>query len=120
MPVRRLSKAVLIYAIVALIQAVAIAVSEGASVSIPALVLTVILFGGLFYGQPWAWLILLVMNTLALLALIGALAGSGNLQVANVIILGVTTIAMEAVLLSPAMRRHVASRGLRLAPRPRV
>lgn len=122
MPVRRLSRAVLLYLAVAIAQAVAVLAISGGAPSLAGLVLAAILFGCLYLGKPAAWWILLLMNSVGLFAwlsalLIDAVGHGGHILWANVLLLGATTIAMEAALLSPGMRRHVASRGLRLASR---
>ncbi|WP_249009483.1 hypothetical protein [Conexibacter sp. DBS9H8] len=121
MPVTRLSVAVAVYVTVALFQLVAVLVIGGGSLTVPGLLVAVLLFGGLAAGRPAAWWILLAMNTVGLAAILAIVVGAtGRVLWANVVVLAVTGVAMEAVLLSAPMRRHVASRGLRLRARSGV
>jgi hypothetical protein len=116
-----MSPAVLIYVGLAVAQLVAVLIISGGGISIAGIVLAAGLFGYLYLGKPLAWWILAAMNSLGLLALaitlLSDLFSGGHVLWLNVSVLLVTTVAMEAALLSPGMRRHVASRGLRLAPR---
>jgi hypothetical protein len=122
-PVQRISRAVLAYIGLAVLQLVVVLIisGSGVGVSVPGVVLAIILFGSLYQGKPLAWWILLAFNTVGLIGLvvglIAHLSSGDHVLWGNVIVLLCTTAAMEAALLSPAMRRHVASRGLRIAPR---
>ncbi len=121
MPVRRLSPAVLVYVALAVGQLVAVLIISGGGLSIAGVVLAACLFGSLYLGRPLAWWVLLAMNSVGLAALlvelVSHLVSGAHVLWLNVVVLVASTVAMEAALLSPGMRRHVASRGLRLAPR---
>jgi hypothetical protein len=121
MPVRRSSPAVLAYVALAIVQLVMVLIIGGGGISVPGVILAVALFGYLYVGKPLAWWLLVTMNSIGLVAtliVVGShLFGGGHLLWANVLVLLVTTAAMEAALLSPPMRRHIASRGLRLTAR---
>jgi hypothetical protein len=118
--VRRISGAVLAYVAIALAELAAVLIVSGGGVSIAGAVLAACLFYLLFIGSRAAWLILLVLNTLGLaliiINLVLAVASADHVLWSHVLLLGLTAVAMEVTLLSPGMFRHIASRGLRLAP----
>lgn len=88
------------------------------SVSLAGVPFEIILLVGLAYGRPLAWGILIFLDTVALIAIVGAmLAGAGHLHVLDAAVALFTTAALEATLLSAPMRRHVQSRGLALRRR---
>jgi hypothetical protein len=120
-PVRRISGAVIAYIAIAVAELAALLIISSASVSIAGVVLALCLFTFLFQGNRIAWWILLTLNSLGLARIaIGLgedLVSGDHLLWSHVLILGLTALAMEAALLSPGMRHHIASRGLRVAPR---
>ncbi len=110
----------LVYVAIAVAELVGVLIISGGGVSIAGVVLSLCLFLLLFQGSRIAWWLLLALNTLGLarivIDLVSDVVSGGHLLWSHVLVLGLTGAAMEAALLSPAMRRHVASRGMRLAP----
>ncbi len=119
-PVRRISGAVLVYVVIAVAELAGVLIISGGGVSIAGVVLSLCLFVLLFGGSRIARWLLLGLNTLGLarivVDLVSAAVSGGHLLWSHVLVLGLTGAAMEAALLSPAMRRHIASHGLRVAP----
>jgi hypothetical protein len=73
--------------------------------------LMLVLLAGLAYGSALAWGLLLVMNAIPLLAIAGVSFSSGQGTLwGNVAVLVLTSLALVATLLSPAMRRHIGHR----------
>ena len=73
------------------------------------------LLGGLAYGRPLAWGVLIFLNSAAMVAIVLAMiAHGGQIEVLNVAVALLTTFALIVTLLSAPMRRHVESRGLAL------
>jgi hypothetical protein len=68
-----------------------------------------VLLVALVYGSRIAWVMLLALNALPLLAVPGAPFGSGVLW-SPVVVIVLTGVALQATLLSPAMRQHVGRR----------
>ncbi len=74
-------------------------------------VFMLLLLGGLAYGSGLAWGLLVIMNAFPLLAIAGVSASSGGHTLwANVAVMVLTGVALEAALLSRPMRRHIGSR----------
>ena len=71
----------------------------------------VVLVLALAYGSRLAWVLLIVLNAIPLLA-IGAAFGPGVLW-SHVVVMVVTGVALEATLCSRAMREHIGRRGNR-------
>jgi hypothetical protein len=70
-----------------------------------------LLLAGLAYGSGLAWMLLVVMNAFPLLAIAGVSASSaGHTLWANVAVMVLTGLALEAALLSRSMRHHIGSR----------
>jgi hypothetical protein len=117
-PVRRFPPIFLLYVGITVAQAVIFVIADGDSISGLTLPFEVFLVVGLAYGQPWAWGILLALNTIGLGYIVVLLLGTdSHILVGNAILLLGSTGALEATLLSPPMRRHVAARGLALRRR---
>jgi hypothetical protein len=74
-----------------------------------------VLLVGLGFRSRLAWLLLVIVNAIPLLA-IGAIVASGEILWANVLVMVGTGIALEAILVSQAMRQFVASRPLSSRP----
>lgn len=77
----------------------------------------VVMLFALGYRSRIAWVLLIVLNAIPLLA-IGASLGPGVLW-SHLAVMVLTGVALEATLLSPAMRQHVGGRRTRSsAPLP--
>ena len=117
MVVRRVPPIFLVYVGLTVAQAVVFLLING-GVSGAGIPFELFLLGGLAYGQPWAYWILVVINTLGLAAVVLLmLGGDGHLLVGNAVAMLASTGALEATLLSAPMRRHVQARGLALRRR---
>ncbi|HWF25575.1 MAG TPA: hypothetical protein VG275_09015 [Solirubrobacteraceae bacterium] len=73
-----------------------------------------VLLAGLAYGSGFVWGLLILMNAIPLLSGVAATFSSGGsggtgsgVLWGNVAVLFLTSVALEATLLSPAMRRHL-------------
>ena len=71
-----------------------------------------LLLVGLAYGSGLAWMFLVIVNAFPLLAVAGALISlvGGHALWANIAVMVLTGVALEAALLSRSMRRHIGSR----------
>lgn len=69
--------------------------------------LMILLLFGLAWGSRVAWGLLVVLNLFPLLAVGLAAGSSGHTLWGNVALLLLTGLALEAMLLAPAMRHHV-------------
>jgi hypothetical protein len=76
----------------------------------------VVLLLALAYGSRIAWVVLIVVNAIPLLA-IGAALGPGILW-SHMVVMVLTAVALEATLLSGAMRRHIRRRNRSDLPVP--
>jgi hypothetical protein len=82
----------------------------GARPSRGGIVFMLVLVGALGYGSRLAWGLLVILNGVPLLALLAVVSSGGHTLWLNVAVMVLTSLATEALLLSPAMRRHLAAR----------
>lgn len=109
---------VVLYGVLSVLQPLLLLAIGALSIGLAGIPFELLLLVGLAYGRPLAWGILIFLDTVALIAIVGAiLAGGGHLEVLHAAVALLTTAALEAALLSAPMRRHVQSRGLALRRR---
>jgi hypothetical protein len=110
MPKRRLRDVLFLYVVLSVLQpALFVLVGALHHPNGRGLAFIAVLLVALAFGSRIAWVILLALNALPLLGVLGAAFGSGVLW-SHVVVIVLTGVALEATLLSPAMRQHVGSR----------
>lgn len=110
MPKRRLPDVLVLYVALSVLQpALFVLVGALHHPNERGLAFMAFLLVALAYRSRIAWVMLLALNALPLLAVLGASFGSGVLW-SHVAVIVLTGVALEATLLSPAMRQHVGGR----------
>jgi hypothetical protein len=104
----RLPRVYFLFVVLEAVQLALFVTVMGTHVPRGGVILMLVLLAGLAYGSALAWGLLLVMNAIPLLAIAGISFSSehGTLW-GNVAVLVLTSLALVATLLAPAMRRHI-------------
>jgi len=110
MPKRRLPDALFLYVVLSVLQpALFVLVGALHHPNERGIAFMAVLLLALVCGSRIAWVMLLALNALPLLAVLGAPFGSGVLW-SHVVVIVLTGVVLEAILMSPTMREHVGGR----------
>jgi hypothetical protein len=106
----RVPRVYVCFVLIEALQLALLATVANAHVAGGGVVFMLLLLAGLAYGSGLAWVLLVIMNALPLLAIAGVSASSGGHTLwVNVAVMVLTGVALEAALLSRSMRRHIGS-----------